>query len=280
MLKKFWKKIYEIIVFVFSYQIEWINTINVVFKKNKKILAIVYIFFSPIIIIRFVLGFINEITVGKLTVKKQINTDKKTEFDYSLAIVAILKNESPYILEWIEFHHRLGVEKFYIYDNESTDDIVNVLSHYIDSGLVEYKYFPGKCRQLDAYNDAISNYKNLCKYMGFIDLDEFIIPADINESIFDVVEKVLSLNYQFGGIGINWLIYGSAGHVTKPSGGVLENYLYRSDFRFVYNYHIKTVCNPRLVNKYVSPHYPIYKRGAFSVDENGVRLYGWYNHHR
>ena len=38
---------------------------------------------------------------------------------YYLAVCAIAKNEGPYFKEWIEWHHKQGVEKFYIYDNES-----------------------------------------------------------------------------------------------------------------------------------------------------------------
>ena len=38
-----------------------------------------------------------------------------------LAVCAIAKNEGPYFKEWLDWHHAQGVEKFYIYDNESTD---------------------------------------------------------------------------------------------------------------------------------------------------------------
>ena len=40
----------------------------------------------------------------------------------------------------------------------------------------------------------------------------------------------------------------------------------------------KSVINPRLVKKYVSPHFPVYKRGAYAVAPDGRRLYGMYNY--
>ena len=61
---------------------------------------------------------------------------------YYLAVCAIAKNEGPYFQEWIEWHRKQGVEKFYIYDNESTDGTREVLEPYIASGLVDYTYFP------------------------------------------------------------------------------------------------------------------------------------------
>ena len=41
--------------------------------------------------------------------------DKK----YNVAVCAIFKNEAPYLKEWIEFNHLVGVEHFYLYNNNS-----------------------------------------------------------------------------------------------------------------------------------------------------------------
>ena len=49
-----------------------------------------------------------------------------------LSITAVLQNEAPYIKEWIEYHRLVGVERFYIYDNESTDNVKEILKPYID----------------------------------------------------------------------------------------------------------------------------------------------------
>ncbi len=57
--------------------------------------------------------------------------------EYYLAVCAIAKNEGAYFEEWIEWHRKLGVEKFYIYDNESTDNTKEILAPYVESGLVE-----------------------------------------------------------------------------------------------------------------------------------------------
>lgn len=42
--------------------------------------------------------------------------------DHYLGVCAIAKNEGPYFKEWIDWHLSKGVDRFYIYDNESTDN--------------------------------------------------------------------------------------------------------------------------------------------------------------
>ena len=91
-----------------------------------------------------------------------------------LAIVLIVKNEANYIQEWINFHVKQGVSHFIIYDNESTDNLFDVLKKYIASGLVSYKFLRGKARQYDAYNMAMHDYRYKFKYLAVIDADEFL----------------------------------------------------------------------------------------------------------
>ena len=100
----------------------------------------------------------------------------KNLFLHDLAIVAILKNEAPYLKEWLDYHLLAGVDHFYLYDNESPDNQAEVAAPYVEAGLVDYFPMPGKAMQMVAYNDAIKRFKFHCRYMAFIDGDEFIYP--------------------------------------------------------------------------------------------------------
>lgn len=191
------------------------------------------------------------------------------KFKYDYAICAIIKNEADYIEEWIEYHKKIGFEKFYIYDNESTDNVYIKLEKYIKEGIVDYIYCIGKGKQLFAYNDCVHRNKNKCRYIAFIDLDEFILPIE-GESIRDTEEYLK----KYAGFTINWVIFGSAGHIKKPDGSVLENYKYRSK---EINMHIKTICNPRWVDYFENPHFPHYVIYKYSVDENYKRVDGPFN---
>src|SRR5262249_58542936 len=39
-----------------------------------------------------------------------------------LAVCAIFRDEARYLAEWVSFHRVQGVERFYLYDNRSSDD--------------------------------------------------------------------------------------------------------------------------------------------------------------
>lgn len=100
----------------------------------------------------------------------------KNLFLYNLAVVAILKNEGPYLKEWLDYHLLAGVDHFYLYDNDSTDNQAEVAKPYVEAGLVDYFPTPGKCMQMPVYNEAIKRFKFHCRYMAIIDGDEFIYP--------------------------------------------------------------------------------------------------------
>lgn len=145
--------------------------------------------------------------------------DKNIHFRHELGMVSISKNEGPYIREWIEYHKLVGFTKFYFYDNESDDDTADILKPYIEQGIVEYTMIKGKGRQLDAYNDAICKHKDECRWMAFLDMDEYIMPVLPFASIADIVMSLVNKAGQGAvGIGVNWCIYGSAYLEKKPRG--------------------------------------------------------------
>ncbi len=231
----------------------------------------------PYILIRYLLGVLIE-KLRTSYIRKTNVKESKENFEHEIAIVAIAKNEGPYIREWIEYHRLLGVTKFYFYDNESEDQTKEILKSYIQSNLVSYFFIRGKARQLDAYNDAIKRFKYVCRYMAFIDLDEYLMPTIPYQPIERIVDEAIT-KYGKGasGIGVNWAIYGSSGYDKAPKGLITQVFNHRGNNRAVGNAHIKTICNPRRVKDYISPHYPLYQLGAYSVNETGdERLYVWF----
>ncbi|MBQ7219797.1 MAG: hypothetical protein IJS28_02340 [Synergistaceae bacterium] len=76
-----------------------------------------------------------------------------------------------------------------------------------------------------------------------------------------------------GGIGINWLMFGSSHHEKRPEGGVLENFTMCAEDDFSTNHIIKTICNPVKVLS-AAGHYPICYRGFHNLNEIGEILNG------
>ena len=245
--------------------------------KNKKILKSIYIIISPFLLLKWVFTMFAEVTIGSFFALYRKNKENKIKFENELSIVAIAKNEGLYIKEWIEFHKLVGVSKFYIYDNESSDSLKNILKNYIANGEVIYTYFPGKSMQLPAYNDAITRYMHKSRYMAFIDLDEFLMPSEYGKLLPDIINDIVNQSIHAAGVGVTWRVFGSSGYEKKPDGLVTECYMKRGVDNCWQNYHIKTVCNPRLVKYYVSPHFPLYKLGLWNINENGRRLRAWFS---
>ena len=190
-----------------------------------------------------------------------------------LSVAAIAKNEGPYIKEWIEYHKLAGVERFYFYENGSTDNTREVLEPYIQEGSVIYNYCEGKCLQNFVYADAIYKYKHQTQWLAIIDLDEFIVPVEKNN-----IKDFLKDYENYPAVGINWVMFDSNGHKSLKSrgGGVLS-----ADFtRVLLNYnvkencHIKSVVNPRKVLGVCSPHHFIYKNHQFAVTEHYKKIFG------
>jgi len=186
------------------------------------------------------------------------------KFDNFLSAVAIMKNEGLYIQEWIEYHRLVGIEKFYIYDNESADDTRKILEPYIKAGIVEYKFWPGDKMQHPAYNDVIRVCEYKTKWLAIIDADEFIVPLQ-DKSIPDILRAMPRGARQ---LLIKWNTYGSSGHIKRPEGLVIENYKYRRADND--NQHLKPILSPRFTLLVQSCHFGTVA-GA-SVDENGKRV--------
>lgn len=246
-------------------------------REHRKLSKVVLLLTSPYLLLNWVFRRTYAITLGKWHTARTLKREQDTKFTHEVAIVAIAKNEGLYLREWIEYHRLIGITKIYFYDNESNDHTRQLLQPYIEANLVEYQWIPGIGRQLDAYNDAIAKHKQECRYMAFIDLDEYIMPEKPYQPIDEVVKQVLSKKKYAAGIALNWCLYGNSGHKSRPDGLITESYIDRACETNPMNHMVKTLCNPRFVHYYISPHYPQYKLGAISVDSTGMhRSKGWF----
>lgn len=202
-----------------------------------------------------------------LNVCKQIRHDEKVEdnrkFENYLSLCAIVKNEAAYLPEWIEYHRQRGVEKFYIYDNESSDDIIDALQSYIDDGTVEYCKIAGAGQQINAYNDCLSRVRYKTKWLGFIDIDEFIVPISETD-----IPSLLKSYEKYPALAIHWLIYGDSGHKHQTDGLVIERFTKHAVTDFIKNRHVKVILNPRKTYR-MKVHNALFAGRKCAVNENG-----------
>ena len=63
-------------------------------------------------------------------------------FSYELVVASMFYNEAPYLREWVEYHRMAGVDHFWLYNDNSTDNWKEVLLPFMEEGLVEVFNWP------------------------------------------------------------------------------------------------------------------------------------------
>lgn len=194
-----------------------------------------------------------------------------------LAAVAIVRDEAPYLREWVAFHLLSGVEHVYIYDNHSTDDIESQIEPFVTKGSVTCLpwpypwYITGSLdAQQTAFADAVTRFGGGWRWMAFIDVDEFLFAAG-DEGRLDDLRAFLEAREKFPTLFAWWTMFGSNGHRSRPDGLVIENFPLHAPFPFL-SYQ-KTICDPRTVRSISSPHVFDNELGRdIGFDEHGRRV--------
>jgi len=147
---------------------------------------------------------------------------------YELAIGALFKNESNSILEWITHYLHHGVQHFYLINDASTDNSVDLIQPYIDTGTITL--FNANCdyylgRQRAMYNEYILPFvkSHEMKWLMIADMDEYIwSQQNIDlKIIFRQCSHLAQVQY-------NHTLFGSNGYIQQPKGGLIKNFIRRS----------------------------------------------------
>ena len=138
---------------------------------------------------------------------------------YYLTICAIFKNEAKNMKEWLEYHLLIGVEHFYLYNNFSNDNFLEILKPYIEKGIVTLREWPVEQGQLSAYQDCYEKDKNYAQWICFLDLDEFICPYKDNN-----IRELLKRYRKYPSVVIYWKMFGTSGKIKRTKELVIEEF--------------------------------------------------------
>jgi hypothetical protein len=146
-----------------------------------------------------------------------------------LSICAIYRDEAPYLPEWIEFHKLVGVERFFLMNNLSTDDHLEVLAPYIEEGSVVVEDWfgprPDFPWQAQCNYYCLERHRTETRWLAFIDLDEFLF-SPTGRPVPELLRE-----YEYAAaLWVSNAMFGSSGHRTKPAGLVTESYTRRVDY--------------------------------------------------
>lgn len=180
-----------------------------------------------------------------------------------VGICTIIKDcKSSYLNEWLDWHRLIGVDCFFIYDNDSTIPIQNVIT---DMKGVTVIPFPGINKQLEVYNDCLSKRKQHkdCDWLAFIDEDEFIVIEKGNIKTFLADQK-------HSGVCLNWILFGSSKDEDEKLSQI-QKYIRHTPLSNSVNKHVKSIVCVQKVKEIKHPHYALYNEG-FSVDVKGNKV--------
>ena len=221
---------------------------------------------------------IKQLAIENNTIKQEQAFLKKMLMNYTwlsplednpkiyLSIACMAKNEGRFLKEWIEYHRIVGVERFYFYDNESSDNTKEILDPYIQDGIVIYRYVVGRVMLSPVYQDAILKARGQSRWLAIVDLDEFIVPKEK-----DSVPEFLKDYEQYPAVGINRMQFDHNGHKIHPTehgGLVTANYTrVPKDPEHHCRIGVKSIVNPNEVVYVSNPHY-YYCKNASTVSED------------
>lgn len=204
---------------------------------------------------------------------------------YYLSLCCIIKDEDEAIEEWVAFHLSVGVDYIIVVDNGPSRSLPDILAPYRQTGAVELFTFTARGEQQQrAYERVIKKMAGKTRWLGFIDVDEFLFPVAA-----DSLPEVLHGFEDVAGVSVNWVSYGSNGHDKQPDGFVIDNFTDRGELDHVFpwprlrqkhlpesdpeaylpmNTHVKTILDPARVKNFRTAHHFSFLPGYICVTEN------------
>lgn len=123
-------------------------------------------------------------------------------------IVACMKNEAPYILEWVAYHRAIGIDHFLIYTNDCTDGTDQLLQRLDAMGIVHHRNndaWKGNSPQQYALNRALKEpVITQADWVIHIDVDEFINIRCGNGTLQDFLALVPDAT----NVAMTWRLFG------------------------------------------------------------------------
>lgn len=202
----------------------------------------------------------------------------KRDCKYYFSICCIFKDEARYFREWIEFHRIVGVDHIYAYNNNSTDNYLEVLQPYIDEGFLTLIEWPYEFAQISAYTDCFNKFRNETYWLSYLDLDEFLCPREETD-----VKKWIRPFEKYPSIEFYWLMFGTNGvEEYNPNQLVIEQFTHSwKDIRNVGKIALNTYFEPvEIYHHHIRCYVPFlgFKIEVNTVNESGLFLVDYNNH--
>jgi len=139
-------------------------------------------------------------------------------------IVGCMKNEAPYIVEWVAYHRAIGVDNFLIYTNDCSDGTSEILDRLQDMGVLQHRNndnWKGNSPQQYALNQALKEdvIKN-AEWVIHIDVDEFMNIRMGNGTLPEFLAHFPDVT----NVAMTWRLFGHNGITSLNDDFVIEQF--------------------------------------------------------
>ena len=139
-------------------------------------------------------------------------------------IVGCMKNEAPYIVEWVAYHRAIGFDNFLIYTNGCTDGTDDILKRLDKMGIVHHRdndHWTGQSPQQFALDSALEEpvIRN-AEWIAHIDVDEFINVRCGNGTLDDFFAAAPDAT----NVAMTWRLFGHGGVTDLADRPVIEQF--------------------------------------------------------
>lgn len=131
-------------------------------------------------------------------------------------IVGCMKNEGPFLLEWIAYHRAIGVTDFLIYTNDCTDGTDSFLALLQDKGICQHRANPwvaGSATSPQATALDLAGVEPVVQAADWIismDVDEFINIKLGNGTLAELYSAIGDANL----VSLTWRLFGDSNIVA------------------------------------------------------------------
>ncbi|MBY5932296.1 glycosyltransferase family 2 protein [Tateyamaria omphalii] len=139
-------------------------------------------------------------------------------------IVGCMKNEAPYIVEWVAYHRAMGVDNFLIYTNGCEDGTSEILDRLQEMGVIQHRNndnWKGNSPQQYALNQSLKEplIKN-ADWIIHIDVDEFMNVRTGNGTLQDFFDAVPDAT----NVAMTWRLFGHNGVTELKDDFVIDQF--------------------------------------------------------
>ena len=145
----------------------------------------------------------------EIPAEARLNDDGKP-LGNKVTVVTTMKNEGPFILEWIAYHRAIGIENFLVYTNDCTDGTDGFLKLLEQKGLCQWRDNPYRQVDMKPQHAALdaANDEEMVKNADWticMDVDEYIAVHTGEGSVQDLFAAVPDANM----ISLTWRLFGN-----------------------------------------------------------------------